>query len=654
MNIAFSLTAFLASSLLPAAIDAQFTLTVAHMNDHHSHLAEESFSIDIADLPEGVTLPPPPEGESYDEVRVKYGGFPRLVAMYKSVTESAGPDTNLLTLHAGDAMVGTLYHKVSDGLADAEMMNFVCFDAMTLGNHEFDFGEQFLANFITELQSGPCDEPTTVLSANFVSESSPVKSLIEPARTFTFANGRNGEEQVAVIGLTTENTASSSSVDQGTSFSSIIEATQAQITALTEQGINKIVLLTHLGIDVDGTLATLEGVDVIVGAHTHTLLGDDVTKLVGKEASGNYPRVEMKETTAGMVCVVQAWEYGHAWGLLTVDFDADGMVTNCTGGPKFPIDGTAYSPELDADSTATLTAHLESLGSYVAVEPDTETAAALAPWTAEVIAFGSKVLVNVPQPGICFDRIPGQGRGELCTSDQTATQGGGACNIVAQAFMLEVPNADIALQNGGGCRTDIFPGDFTTGDAFTMLPFSNTLVTLVMTGVQIVQVLNEALLGSAVTGEATGAYPYASGIRFDVDVTQEFGSYLSNVEVNPRLEGEWIPIDLAATYSVVTNDFISSGRDGYIEFSKVPEELVTETYREYALSFVEWLESQETLVDLPLELYSTQGYIDGTQAPTMTAATSSPSVSDASSPTSAADRVGIVACAIILTLACVL
>jgi 5'-nucleotidase/UDP-sugar diphosphatase len=80
MNIAFSLTVF------PAAIDAQFTLTVAHMNDHHSHLAEESFSIDITDLPEGVTLPPPPEGESYDEVTVKYGGFPRLVAMYKNVT----------------------------------------------------------------------------------------------------------------------------------------------------------------------------------------------------------------------------------------------------------------------------------------------------------------------------------------------------------------------------------------------------------------------------------------------------------------------------------------------------------------------------------------------------------------------------------------
>jgi 5'-nucleotidase len=203
--------------------------------------------------------------------------------------------------------------------------------------------------------------------------------------------------------------------------------------------------------------------------------------------------------------------------------------------------------------------------------------------------------------------------------------------------MLQVPNGDIAIQNGGGCRTDIFPGDFSTSDAFAMLPFSNTLVTLVMTGDQIVQVLNEALATSAVSGNSTGAYPYASGLRFDVDIMQEFGSYLSNVEINPRLEGEWMPIDLMANYTVVTNSFISSGRDGYIEFSKVPTELITETFLEYALSFVEWLDGQGTLVDLPLELYSTQSYI-GTQAP-LVMDTSSPAimpVSESMAPVTAA------------------
>jgi 5'-nucleotidase len=395
-------------------------------------------------------------------------------------------------------------------------------------------------------------------------------------------------------------------------------------------------MLTHVGIDEDSILASLEGVDILVGGHTHSLLGDPMV-LVGKQASGSYPTVEMKETPTGMVCIVQAWEYGHAWGLLTVDFDAEGIVTNCAGGPKFPIDGLSYSPELDANSTEILTAHLESMGSYVAVEPDAATAAALAVWTVEVDLFGTEVLVNVPEPGICFDRIPGQGRGELCSPEQTATQGGGACNIVAQAFMLQVPNGDIAIQNGGGCRTDIFPGDFSTSDAFAMLPFSNTLVTLVMTGDQIVQVLNEALATSAVSGNSTGAYPYASGLRFDVDIMQEFGSYLSNVEINPRLEGEWMPIDLMANYTVVTNSFISSGRDGYIEFSKVPTELITETFLEYALSFVEWLDGQGTLVDLPLELYSTQSYI-GTQAP-LVMDTSSPAimpVSESMAPVTAA------------------
>lgn len=616
-------TALFATLTLPALTDAQaaFTLTVAHMNDHHSHVAEESFDIVAADLPDSITLPLPPKGEdSYDEVSVTYGGFPRLVTLYKSVTEAAGPDANMLTLHAGNAMVGTLYHKVSDGKADSEMMNFICFDAMTLGNHEFDFGDTFLANFIKGLQAGPCEVPTAVLSANFISEVSPVKDLIESVRRFTFANG----EEVAVIGLTTGE-AANTYADEGTSFADIIETAQAQITALTADGVNKIVLLTHIGINHDNILASLEGVDILVGGHTHSLLGDPKL-LIGKEAIGNYPTVEMKETPAGMVCIVQAWEYGHAWGLLSVDFDVNGIVTSCTGGPKFPINGISYSPELDVNSTKALTAHLEATGSYVAVAPDAETTAALAIWTVEMDKFGTQILVSVPEPGICFDRIPGEGRGQICSPEQTAAQGGGACNIVAQAFMTQVPNGEIGIQNGGGCRTDIFAGNFTTGDAFSMLPFANTLITLVMTGAQIVQVLNEALGVSAASGTSTGSYPYASGLRFDVDVMQEFGSYVSNVEVNPRLKGDWVLIDLMANYTVVTNSFISTGRDGYTEFSKVPTQLVTDTYFEYALTFVEWLDGKETLVNLPSELYSTQNYI-GTRAPT---------TMDTSSPTTAA------------------
>jgi 5'-nucleotidase / UDP-sugar diphosphatase len=84
-----------------------------------------------------------------------------------------------------------------------------------------------------------------------------------------------------------------------------------------------------------------------------------------------------------------------------------------------------------------------------------------------------------------------------------------------------------------------------------------------MTGTEIIEVLNSAasfaLIGS------TGAYPYASGLRYDVD-GKNLETPISNVEVNIRLEGDWIPIVDSDIYTVVTNSFIAAGLDGYVTF----------------------------------------------------------------------------------------
>ena len=79
---------------------------------------------------------------------------------------------------------------------------------------------------------------------------------------------------------------------------------------------------------------------------------------------------------------------------------------------------------------------------------------------------------------ICYERIPGQGRSVICDASKSATQGGGVCNLVAQAFLKAEKTSDVAIQNGGGCRSDIAQGNFTIADAWNVLPFSNTLVTL--------------------------------------------------------------------------------------------------------------------------------------------------------------------------------
>ena len=94
----------------------------------------------------------------------------------------------------------------------------------------------------------------------------------------------------------------------------------------------------------------------------------------------------------------------------------------------------------------------------------------------------------------CHDRIPGtRTNSDDCTKCDTYKRGGSACNLVAKAFLMEEKTADLAIQNGGGCRTDIKQGPYTVANAFEMLPFNNMMLTVKITGHEVKQVLEDAL-----------------------------------------------------------------------------------------------------------------------------------------------------------------
>ncbi|HWS04839.1 MAG TPA: metallophosphoesterase, partial [Burkholderiaceae bacterium] len=131
-------------STAPASAGS-FELAIAHINDHHSQL--DAFAATDLVL-DGVPT------------QVELGGFARQTALFKSLAGTP----NLLKLHAGDALTGSLYYTFFKGKADARMMNTVCFDAFIPGNHEFDDGDATLKAFLDELAQGPCQTPT--LSAN--------------------------------------------------------------------------------------------------------------------------------------------------------------------------------------------------------------------------------------------------------------------------------------------------------------------------------------------------------------------------------------------------------------------------------------------------------------------------------------------------------
>lgn len=592
--------------------DLSMNLTILHMNDHHSHIAADDFDFDVSGLGLAATLA---DGSAISEVEVTYGGFPMLVSLFNNLEAQSD---NVLKLHSGDAITGTLYYSLFNGRADAEVMNEVCFDAFALGNHEFDDGDAGLATFLDFLNTGDCETPA--LAANVVpGETSAIaEGYIEP---YTIVE-RDGQK-IGIIGIDIAGkTKNSSQPDDDTQFLDETETAQRYINELSANGVNKIVLMTHYQYQNDIELASnLLGVDVIVGGDSHSLLGDSTFSSLGFNPVGEYPTVAT-DKAGNTVCIVQAWEYAHLLGQLEVAFDTDGVVTSCAGNPVMPIASDFVYEFSDSEdrslegNDATLVETALTFNPEIEVTAEDATTAALIAGYNEDVSVLEQTVIGSNAETLCLERIPGQGRSTLCDVLDTFANGSDISNVVAKAFLTVSPTADIAIQNGGGVRVDLDAGDVTIAEAFELLPFSNTLVILDMTGQEIIDVLEEALANFADNPDgSSGSYPYASGLRYEVDISQTAGDRISNVEVNSQVAGSWTAIDISATYKVVTNDFIASGQDGYTTFGTVSDAgLIEDTFTEYAQGFIDYVEgltdNGEQVQKLPIEEYSTQLYTD--------------------------------------------
>ncbi|MCK7551727.1 NAD nucleotidase [Marinobacter goseongensis] len=575
---------------------APLSLNILHINDHHSHLEGDSQSLTIAG----------------QDTEFSAGGFPRVAA---KIAERESALENVLKLHAGDAITGTLYFTAYEGEADAELMNLVCFDAFALGNHEFDRGDEGLRKFLEFLANGSCQTP--VLAANVVPEvgtplaPTAVDDFIKP-----FIVKEVAGQKVGIVGIDIGNkTRNSSSPLASTQFLDETETAQSAINELEAAGVNKIILLTHYQYENDLALAeALSGVDVIIGGDSHTLLGDFSS--FGLTSAGPFP-TERTNADGDKVCIAQAWQYSQVVGELNIQWNAEGVVESCSGVPHLLLSddiireddqGNEYSPQ-GTERREILNA-IDAAPQLSIVTEDPTVAGALANYTQQLDTFRNEV-VGTATEDLCLERIPGEGRSNLPSCDgNTAERSGDIANIVAQAFLFLSKNADVSIQNAGGVRTDIEAGDITIGDAYTLLPFANTLVDLTMTGAEIRQVLNEAVTFAHAPDGSTGAYPYAAGLRWDVDMTRSDGNQLFNIEVRGRSETQWRALTETESLNVVTNSFTGGGRDGYITFGTVTEDgRSVDTFLDYAQSFVDYVRAQTTISKPALEDYSTQSYI---------------------------------------------
>lgn len=295
-------------------------------------------------------------------------------------------------------------------------------------------------------------------------------------------------------------------------------------------------------------------------------------------------------------------------------WNEDGMVTSCDGVPTLLL-GDEFTREVGEDDVPVEGADLQAVLDEIdaspileVVEPDPAVEAIIAGYSDEVDELTQQVIADVTDT-LCLERIPGQDYrvSPECPSGYGLPNGGDAQQLVAEAFLARSFEADLSIQNAGGVREQIDVGDFTIADAYTVLPFANTLVNMELTGQELVDVLNEAFDFALDPDGSTGAYPYGTGIRWTTNF--DTGD-IENVEVNPRNEGSWTPIDLNATYTVVTNDFIASGRDGYETFGVAFDEgRFVDTFIDYAQGLIDYAEDNAGGTLSPPTQYSTNNII---------------------------------------------
>lgn len=577
----------------------ELSLTVAHINDHHSNLEP------LADFE--ITV----DGQ---KTRVDLGGMARVAQAFSAYDNRP----NVLRLHAGDAITGTSYFTFFKGEADAALMNTICFDAMALGNHEFDEGDAGLKIFLDALAKGGCRTPTAVLSSNVVPRvGTPLASRSAQDYIRPYAIKEFSGVKVGIVGVTVkQKTQQSSRPLATTEFLDEVIGAQSAIDALKAQGIRHIIVLSHQGYSADKAMAAkLTDVDAIVGGDSHSLLGD-FTALGLTSAEGPYP-TEARNKDGNLVCIGQAWEYAKAIGEMQLSFDTQGRLARCSGQASLLIGNASFKRAnatgsfvaVDDATRATILARIATVPAVKALAPSSTASTALTGFSSQVAAKRAEVIGSVNE-ALCLVRDPGESTNRStgvagCEGANLRARGSDISQVVAEAFLAGSLRADVSIQNGGGVRIALPVKSISFDDALRVLPFSNVLVELTLTGAQIRTVLEDALANHLDAGGSTGSHPYAAGLRWDLDMSKARGSRIAQLEVKNRTTGQWSAIDPARNYVVVTNDFIASGQDGYTTFGTIYKEgRFVNTYLLYSQTFIDYLKVRPDVVRPPRADYA--------------------------------------------------
>ena len=463
-----------------ASANSHFSLTVLHNNDGESALVE------------------------IDEDQ---GGVARFMRVLKSArTAALDAERGVIMVSSGDNFLAgpEFTASLNDGVwYDAIALDMLSYDAITLGNHDFDFGPDILADFIAEGFKKPGRPP--YLSANLDFSGEPeLQSLVDAGVIAGSTIVKEKGQEIGIIGAVTPALPTISSPRNVVVDPDVVAVVQAEVDKLEALGVNKIVLISHLQ-DIDGDIllaSQLDGVDVMVAGGGDELLANPGDLLLPGDTPGDifgpYPIVASDMDGTLVPVVTTSGSYGYL-GNLEVDFDAAGNVIGWDGGP-IRVVGETFPDGVKSDMRM----------QNVVVDP----VAIFLDLLAGNVIGTSEVDLDGTRSGV---RSMETNEGNLIADALRwqATQ-------LATEFGVPVP--DVALQNGGGIRNDsIIPvGDITELDTFSMVPFPNFVTVFpAIPRAQFKEILENAVsrISPPAAPGGSGRFAQISGFSFTFDTT---------------------------------------------------------------------------------------------------------------------------------------
>ncbi|PAQ02774.1 5'-nucleotidase C-terminal domain-containing protein [Mesorhizobium mediterraneum] len=474
---------------------ADYTLNILHINDWHSRIESNNKYESTCSAEEET------KGDCI-------GGAARLITAIAQERKKL-EGQNVLLLSAGDNFQGSLFYITYKGKTEGEFLNQMKFDAMGVGNHEFDDGEAALAPFLDMIQ-------IPVLGANVKANAqSKLGDRVKPSIVIEV-----GGQKIGIVGAVTNDTPELASPGPNVKIEDDVKSITSEVEKLKGEGVNKIIAVTHIGYKRErDVIAKIPGVDVVVGGHSHSLLSNTDPK-----AEGPYPTM-VDNPDGYQVPVVQAASYSKYLGEFKVVFDDNGIVKQASGDP-------IYLDKLITPDPAVL-ARIKELGAPIEALKNQE------------VAETTKAI---------------DGSRENCRTRECEMG-----NLVSDAVLDRVKDqgVEIVISNGGGLRASIDQGTVTMGEVLNVLPFQNTLATFQISGKDLVAGLENGL---SQIEDGAGRFPQVAGLKYSFDKSAAPNAgRVKSVEVMEG--GAWTPINPDKDYLVATNNYVRQGGDGYKVFA---------------------------------------------------------------------------------------